>query len=179
MKNIFAVTFTTVLFVCLFSVAGYSSDLSKIGLVDFQQILKESSAGKFARQKINKRGKKLETNLKEMQDKIEGLREKLEKEALVMSQEQREQKQREIRIKINDFKQKNEQYKKEFQQMREEVINNMQEEVFGLAREIGEEQEYTLIIEKSAAGVLYSSDAIDITDKVISRYNEDISELEQ
>jgi len=175
----FALLFATVFFVGMASASGFAADTSKIGLVDFQEILKESSAGKFARQKINKRGQELEENLKEMQNKIEGLREKLEKESLVMSKEKREQKQREIRIKINDFKQKNEQYKKDFQKMRQEVINNMKKEVFDLAQKIGKNKEYLLIMEKNTAGVLYYSDSIDITDEVITKYNENISELGQ
>lgn len=179
MKHIFALTFAALFCVCIASTSGFAADTSKIGLVDFQKILKESSAGKFARQKINKRGQQLEKNLKGMQDKIEGLREKLEKESLVMSQEKREQKKREIRIKINDFKQKNEQYKKEFQKMRQKVINNMKKEVFDLAQKIGKKEGYLLIMEKNTAGVLYYSDSIDITDDVITKYNENISELEQ
>lgn len=179
MKHIFAVTLATIFCVCIASASGFAADAPGIGLVDFQKILKESSAGKFARQKINKRGQELEKNLKGMQDKIEGLRDKLEKEALVMSAEKREQKKREIRIKINDFKQKNEQYKKEFQQMRQEVINNMKKEVFNLAQELGKNEGYLLIMEKNTAGVLYYSDSIDITDEVITKYNENISELGQ
>lgn len=179
MKHIFALTIATVFCVCIASTSGFAADSPGIALIDFQEILKESSAGKFARQKINKKGQELEKNLKDMQEKIEGLRDKLEKEALVMSQEKREQKKREIRIKINDFKQKNEQYKKDFQKMRQDVINNMKKEVFDLAQKIGKSEGYLLIMEKNTAGVLYYSDMIDITDDVISKYNENISELEQ
>jgi len=165
--------------VCIVPASVSAADSTGIALVDFQEILKESSAGKFARQKINKKGQELEENLKNMQNKIEGLRDKLEKEALVMSEEKREQKKREIRIKINDFKQTNEQSKKEFQQMRQEVINNMKKEVFDLAQKIGKSEGYLLIMEKNTAGVLYYSDSIDITDEVITKYNENISELGQ
>lgn len=179
MRKLFAIIFATVFCVGMASASGLAADSSGIALIDFQKILKDSSAGKFARQKINKRGQELEKNLKGMQDKIESLRGKLEKEALVMSEENRERKKREIRIKINDFKQKNEQYKKEFQQMRQEVINNMKKEVFDLAQKIGKSQGYLLILEKNTAGVLYYSDSIDITGKVITKYNENISQLEQ
>mgnify|MGYP006283849893 CR=1 FL=1 len=179
MRKSFALILATIILFCLAVLPGFAAESDRIGLIDFQKILKDSSAGKFARQKINKKGQELEKNLKDMQDKIEGLQDKLDKEALVMSQEKKEQKKREIRIKINDFKQLQSQSKKEFQKMRQEVINNMKKEVFDLAQKIGKSKGYLLIVEKNTAGVLYYSDTIDITDQVITKYNENISELEQ
>ncbi len=171
-KKILNTVFFLTIFVFLTSSVSFSANVSEIGLVDFQKILQESSAGKMAQKEINRKGKELEENLNEMRDKIEELKDNLEREALVMSKEKREQRQREIRIKINDFKQQKEKYKEDFQTLENQIIKKMQKEVFHIARQIGESEGYLLIMEASTAGVLYNRDTIEITDKVIKKYNE-------
>jgi outer membrane protein len=47
----------------------------------------------------------------------------------------------------------------------------MQKAVFDIANELGKREKYTLIIEKKNAGVIYAPDQIDITDRVINKYN--------
>ncbi len=60
---------------------------AKIGIVDFQRVLGESSPGKLAKAEINAKGKEMEKILKTKGDEIEELKKKLEREALVMSKE--------------------------------------------------------------------------------------------
>ncbi|MFP4226869.1 MAG: OmpH family outer membrane protein [Desulfobacterales bacterium] len=49
------------------------------------------------------------------------------------------------------------------------MLEKLQTEIFSLAEEIGKEEGYLLIIEKSAA--IYHPDSIDITDRLIEKYN--------
>jgi len=41
-----------------------------------------------------------------------------------------------------------------------------------VVRTLGEREKYSLILEKSQAGILYATPAIDITNKVIALFNE-------
>ena len=163
------IAFIAISFIFFSAVYSYSADVAKIGVIDFQRILEASSAGKLAQSEINKKGKKMEAELKAKGTAIEELQKKLERDALVMSKEMREEKGREVRIKINDIKTLQKRYLAEFRELENRLVTRIKKDVLGIVKEIGKKEGYLLIIEK--AGVLYYPNAIDLTDKLIRLYN--------
>ncbi|MFH1152592.1 MAG: OmpH family outer membrane protein [Pseudomonadota bacterium] len=159
--------------VFLFSTATFcfSAEIAKIGIVDFQKVLTTSSAGKISKVEINKKGSEMEEDLKTQGNAIEELKKQIDRESLVMSAEKNEEKQRELRIKINDFKTMKANYTKQFQEMEYRLISKIKNETLDIAKNIGKADGFLLILEKGEAGVLYSPESIDITDKLIKEYN--------
>lgn len=143
----------------------------KFGIVDFQKVLETSQAGKAAQEKIQEAGKNMEAELQKLKEEIEQSRKDLQREALVMSKEVREQKERDIRIRINDFKTLQQKYASEFKAREQALIQNIQDEFFELVEKIGEEQGYTLILEKRESAAVYFDEAYDLTEELIRRYD--------
>jgi outer membrane protein len=156
---------------CFFGASSYGADVAKIGVVSFQDILEKSDAGKMATEEINKSGKEMEDSLKKKGEEIDAIKNKLERESLVMSKEMREEKEREIRISINDFKTLKNKYMADFKQHEARLVRDIQKEVLEIVEEMGKKEGFLIIFEKREAGVLYSPDTIDITDRLIQRYN--------
>ena len=154
----------------------FAADVAKIGILDFQRILETSSAGKASQAKINQQGKQMETELKKKQAELQELKNKLEREALVMSKEMREEKQREFRITLNDFKTLEKKYKKNLARLNQSLVKRIQDDVFKLVEEFGKKEGYLLIVEKLEGGVIYSPQAIDVTDKLIQIYNDQFAQ---
>jgi outer membrane protein len=150
-------------------VPAYGADIAKIGIVDFQRILTESEAGKDIQAQLQKKGREMETDIRELGTEIETLQEQLNRESMVMSRKKREEKQRELDIKKYDFQSKQKKYQSELRELESKLLEKLQTEIFSLAEEIGKEEGYLLIIEKSAA--IYYPNSIDITDKLIEKYN--------
>jgi outer membrane protein len=170
--RVFKIAFVTMVFsICFIAGASYGADVAKIGVVNFQKLLEKSDAGKKATAEINKRGKEMENNLKKKGEEIDKNKKKLEREALVMSKEMREQKEREIRISINDFKTLKNKYMADFKQHEASLVRDIQKEVLKIVKEMGKKEGFLVILEKREAGVLYAPDTIDITDRLIQRYN--------
>jgi outer membrane protein len=170
--NITKIAFVTLVFsVCLFVASSFGADVAKIGVVNFQTILEKSDAGKMAMAEINKHGKELEASLKKKGKEIEETKNKLEREALVMSKEMREEKEREIRISTNDLKILQNKYTADLRQLEAKLVRNIQKEVLEIIAEIGKKEGFLVIFEKREAGVMYSPDTIDITDRLIQKYN--------
>jgi outer membrane protein len=167
-KVLIVAMFFSVLF---FVTSSYGADVAKIGIVDFQKILEKSDAGKKATIEINKRGKQMEDDLKKKGDEIDAKRKKMEREALVMSKEMQEEKEREIRININDFKSLKTRYMNDFKQQEAQYVKDIQKQVLQVVTEMGKKEGFLIIFEKREAGVLYAPNAIDITDRVIQKYN--------
>ena len=170
--NITKIAFVAMVFsVCLFVASSFGADVAKIGVVNFQTILEKSDAGKMAMAEINKHGKELEANLKKKGKEIEETKSKLEREALVMSKEMRDEKEREIRINTNDLKILQNKYTADLRQLEAKLVRNIQKEVLEIIADIGKKEGFLVIFEKREAGVMYSPDTIDITDRLIQKYN--------
>ncbi len=158
----------TVFITLFFFVSAYGAD-TKIGIIDFQKVLRESKGGKAAKAEIETKGKGMEKNLRDQGEQLEKLKKKLEAEAMVMSKEVREEKEREFRIKVGDFKALQKKYADELRDFEGEIIKRVQKDVFDIVEAIGRSGNFQLILEKGA--VLYYPDALDVTDELIKRYN--------
>lgn len=171
MKAMTKIALTTAVLFLFGAVSALAADKPKIGIVNFQKILVTSSPGKIAKTEINKKGKEMEETMKSKGQELEDLKKTIEREALVMSKEKRDEKEREFRIKVNDFKTMQAQYRDEFKAFEAGFIKKINKEVLDLAQTMGKKEGYTLIFERNAAGVMYFSEALDMTDQLIAEYN--------
>lgn len=153
----------------LMSFSSYGADVAKIGIIDLQRVAETSSAGKASKAEIEKQGKNMETELRNKQAELEEAKKRLEREAMVMTREMREEKERDFRIKVNDLRTLEKKYKQEMNELNKRLVRQLQKDVFEIVQEIGKKEGYLLILEQ--VGVIYSPNSIDVTDKVIQRYN--------
>ena len=159
-------------FLCTASAfAAGKQEVPKIGIFNFQKILVTSALGKVAKEEINKKGKEMEESLKGKGQELEELKKTIDREALVMSKEKREEKEREFRIKVNDFKTLQAQFQDEFKTFEAGFIKEINNDVLKLVQDMAKEEGYTLIFEQNAAGAVYFLDALDMTDRIIVRFN--------
>jgi outer membrane protein len=174
MKSRLAIGVAIAAALCMAGAPGFAADVAKIGVVDIQKILLTSVAGKNAKAEISKKARQMESTLNEKKSEIEKLQETLERESLVMSKEKREEKEREIRIKVNDIKVLKNKFEKDLKVLENRVVQQIQKEFETLAREIGKEEGYLLIITNQT--VVYAPNTIDITDALIQKYDAAYSE---
>ncbi|MFO7622270.1 MAG: OmpH family outer membrane protein [Bacteroidales bacterium] len=89
-----------------------------------------------------------------------------------MSPEKREDQERDFRIKVGDLQSLEKKYKKELQELNLKLIGRIQNEVLDLVENMGKREGYTLILELREAGVMYALESIDMTDRIITLYDE-------
>jgi outer membrane protein len=157
---------------------GFCADVAKIGVINFQKILKESSAGKMTQKQITEKGSEFQKKLTVEKTQLDEMKKSFERESLVLSPERQQEKQREFRIRVNDFKKMQETFSREFKQLEVKLLNKIQKAIFEIANEIGKEEGYLLILEKKTAGIIYHPTQLDITDKIIKKYNLKISKTQ-
>ena len=165
-KIIFAVIFIAT-FVFIFS--SNAADVAKIGVVDFQRVLKNSSAGKAIQAELKSQFNRMQAELEKKKAEIEEIQKSSERQAAVMSKETREEKKRELQIKIYDLKNLEKKYRSELRGNERKKMMKIQEKTLSIAREIGKREGYLIIFDKSVA--IYVPKTLDITDKVIQEYN--------
>ena len=149
----------------------FCADSFKIGVINFERIVQESSAGKIEQQKFKKEGEKLQQKLQGVEKQINEMKKKNQSEAMVLSQEELKKKTRELRIKINDFNSMQQSAARTLKQLEAQSLNKMQKQIFEIAKQIGNQEKYSLIIEHKTAGIIFRQDTLDITDQVIKKYN--------
>lgn len=149
----------------------FGAEVAKIGVVSFDKILKESSAGKLIQSKLKAKMGELQKKLDTEKNDIDTISKAFERESLVLSPDKKREKEREIRIRINDLKKMQQEFTFEMKQSESTYINQMQKDVFEIANALGKEQGFLLIVERSNAGVIYIPSKVDITDLVMKRYN--------
>jgi len=149
--------------------SGWAADVAKIGVVDGQRVLETSTAGQAARAQIKESYQQMEEDMKKRGAEFEELKKQFERNAMVMSQEKREDSQREMQIKQMDLQQLGKKYSGDLKELEKKLTDRIQKDVLNLVAEIGKEEGYLLIVSKPA--VLYNPTAIDLTDKLIQKYN--------
>lgn len=174
MKRIFVILTITIFFFG-FIPGGFCADVTKIGVIDFQKILKESSAGKMTQKQLSEKGAGFQEKLKTEKAQLDEMQKSFEREALVLSPEKQQEKQRDFRIRVNDFKKMQDDFSREFKQLEINLLNQIQKIVFEIANEIGKKEGYSILLEKKTAGVVYHLYQLDITDQIIKKYNLKIS----
>lgn len=160
-----------ILYVLLLGGLAYSADL-KIGYVDLQKALNESEGGKKAKNELEGVIKSKQVLIDEKGKDIERLKEELGKQSSVLSADALKSKQNELDRKMRDYQRyvqdaQDEVKKKEFELTKEILL-----ELKGIVDDIGKNEKYLIILEKAEGVVLYADTAIDITERVIKRYND-------
>jgi outer membrane protein len=143
----------------------------KIGVVDLEQAITSTDEGKAAREELARKQREAEAQLAPLYERYKGLEDDLKAKKFVLSDEALFQKQldlAEIRNQIeNKLKEIEGQLKVDKFRIQEPLVTKLKE----IIDDAGREEGFTLILQRGAAGVIYSREALDITDLIIAKYN--------
>jgi outer membrane protein len=146
-----------------------AADTVKFGSIDVQKVLNESEAGKKAKSDLESLIKSRQSGIDEKGKVIEKLRADIEKQVSVLSAEARKNKEDELEKIFREYQRIVQDSQTEIKKKEGDFTDTILREVRELIEKIGEEEGYTLIIEKGM--VLYSNKGIDITDSVLKKYD--------
>ena len=151
MKKTFAILAILALTTC-FTAPSFAADVAKIGVINFEKILNDSSAGKVGQKQLKTKWEQLQKKLNTEKKSVEDFSLAIERESLVLSPEKKRAKQRELEDRVNDLKRMNADFTQEFRALQNKRITTMQKEVFAIANEMGKKQGFLLIIERKVGG---------------------------
>jgi outer membrane protein len=153
----------------LLSVPVWGQEKVRIGFVDLQKAIRDSQAGKRAREQFRAEIKKIESGLlKEKQD-LERLKSDIEKKGLLLKAEERRNMEKEFQKRARDYQRVMKDSREELRQKESEMATSILKELEKVVTKIGEQEKFTLILERGQ--VLYTDQGVDITDKVIESYD--------
>jgi outer membrane protein len=143
----------------------------KIGFVDIQRAVNECQKGKEAKKEIIKEAEKFQRALVDKQKELQTLKDSLEKQSAMLTTEARTTKEKEYQQKLRDFQRWGEDSQNEITRTRMEKERQISIGLQRIIRKVGEEEGYTLVLEKNESIVLFVSPSIDLTDRVIKVFD--------
>lgn len=173
MRNIVSGRFLTVC--CLFfalvmlPISSRAADAVKFGSIDVKKVLNESEAGKKAKSDLEALIKTKQSTIDEKGKAIEKLKSDIEKQASVLSADAKKSKEDELEKSLREYQRIVQDSQAEIKKKEAEFTDTILKEIRDLIEKIGEEEGYSLIIEKGM--VLYSNKGIDVTDSVLKKYD--------
>jgi outer membrane protein len=166
--------------------AGQASSAAlKVGIVDLDRALKESAAGKQALGTLKQFRDKVvkEINDKKRQkDSKEGtlrdLQTELTSQSLVLSETAKRDKEetyrrqaRDLRKFIDDSNRFIEESERDLREREAELTSRLLRDLLEIIKAVGKEESFTIIFERNDRFLLYAADAIDLTEKIIKRFD--------
>ncbi len=160
------------LVVALVVIAGFTFESStaraeaqKIGVLNIQKVLLESSSGRKAKVIFEKRMNELQAKFKSEQDSLVALQQEIEKKSSAWSKDKKGEKIRELQLKQREMQIKSEDAKMELKQLQDKELEPILKMLETVVTAYGEKNGYSVILDSKVA-VLYAAPSVDLSEKV-------------
>ncbi len=139
----------------------------KIGVVNPERLLRESTPARAASQKLEAEFSKRQKEVEDMGTRLKANAERFEKDSPVMTETDRARRQRELAEADREFQRKRRELNEDFNQRRNEEMQGLVERSNRIIRQIAEQEKFDLIVQEA----VYFNPRIDITERVLRALN--------
>jgi len=144
----------------------------KIGVVDLDQAVVSTEDGKAARDELERKKRAAEGELQPMMERYQEITTEYQNKRVVLAQE----KLREMELDIAELQSRIE-LKQTAVQNRlrvdfERLIGPLRERLLTAVNDVGRDQGFSIIMMRNTPGIMYTREALDITDLIIKNFNE-------
>jgi outer membrane protein len=153
------------------AVANQAAAEAKIAVVDLQRAINETEEGRTAKARLKKLFDKRQTGLDKKQKDLMKAKEDFEKRRNVLSQKALAEQQQSLQQRFMELQQLYMDYQKELAAKEGELTKVIISRMEKILRREGQKKGYSLILERSEAGVIFVPSNLDLTDLVIQKYN--------
>ena len=157
----------TVLYILL----GVAYAESKFAYVDMQRAMLEVDEGKAAKKSLEKMKKKRQKELDARQSELRKMKEGIDAQGTFMKDDVKATKMREFQTKLGELQQTYVGLQKELAQEEAKITKKILERMSRILAKMGEADKYTMIFDKSGAGLVWAPAHLDVTNDLIRRYN--------
>jgi outer membrane protein len=147
----------------------------KMGVIDPQAVLEKSKAGKKAldglKEYVSTRQKLLSRDEEELRNTEKTLKEAGAK----LSEGEKKDKEAQFRSKIQDYQKRAQEFNQELQGKQKELVDDYMKRIASATQTVAEKGGFSIVVDKGSEQtiriVIYSKDAIDLTDQVIKEFD--------
>ena len=155
----------------LVGATGADDEPLRIAVVDVNQALNSTDEGKAAREELARKQREAEARVQPRIERFKELQEELKSKKFVLSEDALYQRQLDLIELKNEIESEMKELEGKFKVDDERIVGPLRKKMIDVVQGIGREQGFTLIVERASPGLLYSREALDITDAVIEQFN--------
>lgn len=168
MKKVFMTIAAAALAVPMFA----QSAPNRVAVIDVQRVLTTSNAGKAAYEKLKKLQDDRITRAQKMDEEIRNLDTEINTKKLSLSEDKLTDLQKQLSDKKIAMQRYAQDADREVGEARDRELAALEAKIKPVIDALGKEMGLAAIFNKFESGLVYASDAIDITDTVIKRFND-------
>ena len=150
-----------------------AADAFKMGVIDPQMVLEKSKAGKKAldglKEYVSTRQKLLSRDEEELRNTEKTLKESK------LSEGEKKEKEAQFRTKIQEYQKRAQEFNQELQGKQKELVDDYMKRIASATQTVAEKGGFSIVVDKGSEQtikiVIYSKDAIDLTDQVIKEFD--------
>ncbi|GAB6060421.1 OmpH/Skp family outer membrane protein [Desulfonatronum parangueonense] len=150
---------------------GASWAQAKIGIVDMQTVISDSVPGQEAMQELRTRFEAMKAELDKQNEAITKLRDELQRQSMVLSQEAKQDKELEYRRVVRDFQDQFQAFQVKMKSEEDRLSEPILEMLLNVVDKYGKANNFSMIIDGTAAGLVYADESVIITQPIIQELN--------
>ena len=155
----------------LFAVTVQAADV-KIGYVDLNEAVNTSDEGKKAISVLKGIVTSKEAVIESKRGELKQLEEEIAKQASILNPDALKEKKNTREKLVRDYQRMLKDSEDEVEKKRADLMNNILKKISKVVTKVGEEEGYTVILERGGSGILYIPEEANLTKKVITKFNE-------
>lgn len=144
----------------------------RVAVIDVQKVLTQSTLGKAAYEKLKKMQDDRVEKAKAMDEELRKLDAEINTKKISLSEEKLTEMQKQLADKRISMQRYAQDADREIGEARDRELQALEAKIKPIIDAIGKEMGLAAIFNKFESGLVYASDAIDITDTVVKRFNE-------
>jgi outer membrane protein len=143
----------------------------KLGYVDMQRAVSETEDGRKAKANLKKIFDQKQKELDEQQDELKKAVEDLDKKRSILNPDVVRQKEAELQTRMQKFQQTYLRHQQDLQAKEQEAMSKIVERMNKILGKIALAENFTMILDKTAGGIVFAKPHLDLTNDLIRRYN--------
>jgi outer membrane protein len=136
----------------------------KLGFVNTERLFRDAAPAKRAQLKLEREFAARDAEVQKLSKQVQALQTSLEKDGATMAEAERRNKERDLANLSRDFQRSQREFREDLNLRKNEELASLQERANKVIQAIAEAEKFDLILQDP---IVYASQRIDITDKVI------------
>lgn len=154
------------LFCCFLS--GTAQAEFKFGFVNPVKVMESARQVESANSRLEQEFAPRQRRIVSAQQDIKKMEERLSRDGAIMSEEEQRRISRDVLSMKRDLKREQDEFREDYNLRRNEELDKLQKKIIEVIQDIAREEAYDFIL---SDGVVWASDRVDITEKVLKRLN--------
>jgi Skp family chaperone for outer membrane proteins len=151
--------------------SGLAQQITKIGVVNSQEVLEKSAEGKKVLAQLQDKDKRNQAELSRRDQEIQELQTRLNTQRLTLTPEALRNLSSDLQRKQTERNRYFEDAGREMNELADRLFQRIQNELLPIIEQMGKENGMDVIFDLGKSGAIYFSPAIEITQEVIQRYD--------